>query len=175
MDQSGPASVIVAPGRGKLPQSKARQADGSPSLGVIRVRTRETLARPDVAHLIMRGARACGYPVPSAILAELCLNPGDDRTATFIGVVDDKPCGVVIGFLPSSAFWLAATVGLAYNEEAPRQLVALVGAKLREWFKENGHSHVLVANMRHKDRGYMAGLEHFGTPSRVGSMIRFDW
>jgi hypothetical protein len=93
----------------------------------------------------------------------------------FVGLVGEAPRVVTVGFLPVSAFWLAAGVGLAYSERAPRQLVALVAAKLRDWFKENGHDHVLVANMLHSDRSYMRGLEYFGRPSRVGSLIRFDW
>jgi hypothetical protein len=142
---------------------------------VIRVRTKETLVRPDIAQLVMRGARECGYPVPSAILAELLTKPADAHTGIFVGILADDPRVVTIGFLPSSAFWLAATVSLAYSERAPRQLVALVAAKLRDWFRENGHGHVLVANMLHSDRAYMKGLAYFGRPSRAGSLIRFDW
>jgi hypothetical protein len=148
---------------------------GSPPLGVTRVRTRETLSRPDIAQLIMRGARECGFPVPSAIFAELVKSPGDACTGIFVGSVGDEPRAAVIGFLPSSAFQLAAGVGLAYSERAPRQLVALVAAKLRDWFKENGHGHALAANMLHSDLAYMKCLEIFGRPSRAGSLIRFDW
>jgi hypothetical protein len=147
----------------------------SPPLGVIRVRTKETLIRPDIAQLIMRGARQCGFPVPSAILAELSRCPGDDHTGLFLGTIGGEARVVTVGFLPSSAFWLAANVGMAYSEKAPRQLVALVAEKLRDWYKENGHSHVLVANLLHTDRSYMMGLKHFGRPSVAGSVIRFDW
>jgi hypothetical protein len=174
MDQFGPVSATDATARARSTPSRARKA-GSPPLGVTRVRTRETLTRPDIAQLIMRGARECGFPVPSAILAELALSPGDACTGIFVGSVSDEPCVVVIGFLPSSAFWLAATVSLAYSERAPRQLVALVAAKLRGWLKENGHNHVLVMNMLHSDRSYIKGLRHFGAPSRAGSVIRFGW
>jgi hypothetical protein len=142
---------------------------------VTRIRTKQTLIRPDVAQLILRGARACGYPVPSAILAELCTDPANERTAIFVGTLDDVARVVTVGFLPASAFWLAPVVGMAYSERAPRQLVARVALRLSAWFRENGFAHVLVANLLHSDRSYMRGLKYFGTPSRAGSVIRFDW
>ena len=174
MDHPGPASAIAATARVESMPSKERMA-GSPPLGVMRVRTRETLSRPDIAQLIMRGARECGYPVPAAIAAELLREPWSETVAVFVGLAGGAPRVVTVGFLPTSAFTLAATVGLAYSERAPRQLVALVAEKLRWWFKENGHEHVLVLNMMHSDRSYIKGLSYFGRPSRVGSIIRFDW
>lgn len=145
------------------------------SLAVIRIRTRETLARPDIAGLILRGARECGFPVPSAVLAELCLNPGADSTGIFVGMVEDEPRLVVVGLWLTSAFWLAATVVLVYSDKAPHALVKATGSHLRAWFLEGGFDHVIVGNFLHTDRAYIKGLAHFGRASRVGSAIRFDF
>src|SRR5262249_23310140 len=147
----------------------------SPNLSVIRVRTRQTLCRPDISQLILSGARACGYPVPAAIIAELSINPGADGSGVFCGTVDGAARVVAIGFLPANAFWLAATVSLAYSDNAPHRLVSLVAQKMREWFKSEGHEHVIVANLLHTDRSYLRGLRYFGKPSRIGGVIRFDF
>jgi hypothetical protein len=167
-------------------------------LGVIRVRTRETLCRPEVSQLILRGARACGFPEPAMILGELVRNPGDPRTGIFTGWACEAPRVVAVGFLPASAFWLAPTVALAYSEVrsregarietttratwprpservSSRKLVHLVGSNLREWFKREGYDHVILGNLQHTDRSYIRGLAHFGRPSVIGSAIRFDW
>lgn len=156
-----------------MPRSQLRKAS-SQLLTVVRVRTKETLCLPDYANLFFRGATACGYSVPGALLAEICLNPGAETTGVFFGLRHSSPTALVVGFIPNSAFWLAGTVCLAYSESAPRQLVALVGRRLREWFKAAGHDHVLVANLLHTDRSFMVGLSHFGAASKVGDVIRFD-
>lgn len=160
--------------KGAAPPSQLRKASSQP-LTVVRVRTKQTLCLPDYANLFMRGAGACGYQTPSALLAELCLNPGAETTGLFFGLSGQQPRCVAVGFIPVSAFWLAAAVSLAYSEGEPRQLAALVGKRLREWFIESGHNHVLVANLFHTDRSYLVGLNHFGKPSKVGDVIRFDF
>jgi len=145
------------------------------TLSAVRVRTRATLAKPEIAQLVLRGARACGFPVPGAILAELLKNPEDESTGIFVGATLAGPRVVTVGFLPLSAFWLAPIVALAYAEHAPPRLVRLVGKTLRGWFREAGADHVVVANLLHTDRAFIRGLGHFGRPSVSGSMIRFEF
>lgn len=140
---------------------------------VVRVRTRETLV--GLAPLILRAARVCGFPTPGAVLAEMVRDVASAHLGIFVGYDGREPCGVAVGQLPTSAFYLAATVHLAYSEPRKGSIVDLVSEKLRAWFMANGVYHVLVANIKHTDRAYMRGLAHFGSPARVGGVIRFDF
>jgi len=159
-------------------------------LNVIRIRERATIVRPEIAQLIMRGARKCGLPQPAAVLAELVrdveshaqglfvgFQPTGIKPGMFHGITHDgqHPCVVACGFLPANAFWLAASVGLAYSDRAPRHVVAAVGARLREWLRRCGHDHAVVLNLFHTDRSYIRGLAHFGFGERIGGVIRFSF
>jgi len=123
----------------------------------------------------MRGARKCGFPAPAAVLAELVRDVESHAQGLFVGFDGDRPAVVTCGFLPANAFWLAATVSLAYSNRAPRHIVAAVGARLREWLRLCGHDHALVFNLRHTDRSYIRGLAHFGYGERIGGVIRFSF
>lgn len=142
-------------------------------LEVVRVRTKQTLAKPEIAQLIMRGAAKIGFPVPAAVLADLCLNPGDNRLGTFIGSLNHIPCAVVITQQPLSAFMLHPMVVLAYAERAPAELVRLLGARTREWLRAAGFTRAMALNIRHSDRAFCRGLAHFGVPARIGGVITF--
>jgi hypothetical protein len=142
---------------------------------VTRVRTVETISRPDISELILCGARECGFLKPTKILAELTRDVASDSQGLFIGSENDTPKVVSVGFLPLNAFYLAATVGMAYSERAPRHLVVAVGARLREWLRSCGHDHAMVLNLFHTDRSYVRGLAHFGRGSRIGGIVRFDF
>jgi hypothetical protein len=85
------------------------------------------------------------------------------------------PRVVSVAFLPCNAFYLAATIGLAYSEKGPRRLVAAVGDRMREWLVGHGHHEAMVLNLFHTDRSYVRGLAHFGTPKLIGSVIRFKF
>jgi hypothetical protein len=140
-----------------------------------RVRTLETISRPDIRELILCGACECGFPQPAKILTELTRDVARDSQGLFIGFEDEIPKVVSVGFLPANAFYLAATVGMAYSEKAPRRLVAAVAARLREWLRSSGHDHAIVLNLFHTDRSYVQGLSYFGRGSRIGGVIRFDF
>lgn len=143
------------------------------ALEVIRVRTRQTLAKPEIAQLVLRGARACGFPVPGAVLADLLLEVGDERYGVFLGLANDAPRGIVVAQLPLSAFMTDPVVVLAYSEQAPAELVRLVAEKLAKWIAKAGFERALALNMRHTDRAFCRGLAHFGVSSRVGGVIAF--
>jgi hypothetical protein len=123
----------------------------------------------------MRGARECGYPVPAAIMADIARDIASDNHGLFVGYTEDGPRVVSVAFLPCNAFYLAATIGLAYSEKGPRQLVAAVGDRMREWLVGHGHHEAMVLNLFHTDRSYVRGLAHFGAPERIGSVIRFKF
>lgn len=143
---------------------------------VIRIRTRETLCRHDVSCLILRAARESGVPDPAMALAEIARDIASDAQGLFIGVEEPhSPCTAVVGFLPHNAFQVAPTIGFAYSEKAPRQIVADVGASLRGWFEACGFNEAIAVNSRHSDRAFMVGLAHFGKPERAGSLIRFKF
>ena len=142
---------------------------------VIRVRERATIVGPDIAQLIMRGARKCGFPQPAAVLAELVRDIESHAQGLFIGFDGDRACVVTCGFLPANAFWLAASVALAYSDRAPRHIVAAVGERLREWLRRCGHDHAVAVNLQHTDRSYIRGLAHFGFGERIGGVIRFSF
>ena len=123
----------------------------------------------------MRGARECGFPNPGAVMAEIAARVESSHLGLFVGFGGPEPCVVALGQLPESAFCLAALVHMAYSVPGKVRIVDLVAAKLRAWFMANEIDHVLVANLLHTDRAYMRGLACFGRPSRVGSVIRFDF
>jgi hypothetical protein len=150
-----------------------RPIDGQHS--VIRVRTRETLCHPDISWLFIRGARECGISQAAVALAELVDQVQSRAWGIFIGFEEHTPRCIAVGHLPTSAFDLAGTVTLAYSEKAHKDLVALVSKQLRVWFRECGNTHALALNLKHTDRSFMVGLRHFGTPSPVGGVIRFDF
>jgi hypothetical protein len=139
---------------------------------IVRIRTRETLLRPEVASFFMRAAHACGYRPGAGLLAEVAREPGAEWLGLFAGF-DGEPKAMVLGQLPASAFHLAATIHFAYAERAPRQLVAGIGERLRSWFQNAGVDRVLVINLRHTDRAFIKGLGHFGRGQRLGSVIGF--
>lgn len=156
----------------------ARHATGPgewPFHGVVRVRRKETLCRPAVASLIMRGAAACGFKVPAEVMAELCRGAQAESRGIFIGFHESGPCVFAVGQLPTDYLTIAATVHMAYSDKAPRQIVAEVGKCLREWFLQHGHKEVLVINLLHSDRAFMRGLGHFGQGERAGGVIRFGF
>jgi hypothetical protein len=97
----------------------------------------------------------------------------EEGMGLFIGSQGPRVCASVLGFLPLNPFYLAATIAIAYSEKAPRQLVADMGTTLRAWFLESGQHEVCVLNLQHTDRSFKRGLEHFGTPSTIGSVVRF--
>ena len=141
---------------------------------VIRVRSRATLCRHDVSSLILRAAAESGLPEPALCFAEIGRDIASDRIGLFIGVEEPySPCVATIGFLPYNAFQVAPTIGFAYSERAPRQMVADVGSSLRGWFEACGFKEAIAWNARHSDRAFMVGLAHFGRPERVGSVIKF--
>jgi hypothetical protein len=144
------------------------------SHSVIRVRTRETICHPDIAQLVMRGARKAGLPQPAAVLAEMVDRIHSHGIGVFIGFEGHDPKGVLVAELPFSAFHLAPTVSLAYSEGG-RALSIAVGARLREWLQETGFDNVLAGNMRHTDRAFMRGLAHVGRVERVGGFFRFSF
>lgn len=140
---------------------------------IVRVRTRETICHPDISQLIMRGARKAGLTQPAAVLAEIVGQIASHGIGVFVGFDGHDPKAVAIAQLPSSAFHLAPTVSLAYSEGA-RALAIAVGARLRDWLCEAGFRDALAINMQHTDRAFMRGLAHFGTPERIGGIIRFS-
>ena len=142
---------------------------------MLRVRTKQTLCTPDIAGLVMRGARACGYPVPAQILAELCRCPEAAHRAVFVGFDAGEPKAVAVGELPTSALQLAAFVAVAYSQGASHPLVVEIGRCLRTWFERGGYDHAWGLNLRHTDRAFMRGCGHFGRASRAGGVIRFDF
>lgn len=143
-------------------------------LTVIRVRTRETICRPEISQLILRGARASGLPQPAAALAEIVGQIHSHGIGVFVGFDGDDPKTVAIAQLPSSAFHLAPMVSVAYSEGG-RTLSVAVSARLRNWLCEAGFDHALAVNMRHTDRAFMVGLSYFGSSERVGGVIRFSF
>jgi hypothetical protein len=144
------------------------------ALLVIRVRTRETICRPEISQLILRAARKCGFPTPAACLAELVRDVESRAQGLFVGLDGDRPAVTAVGFLPANAFWLAPSVGFAYSE-GDRTLVVAVSARLQRWLCEAGFDHAVVLNLLHTDRSYICGLRHFGKGECIGDVIRFSF
>jgi hypothetical protein len=140
---------------------------------VIRVRTRETLMRPDVASLVMRGANACGVLSSGAALAELARDIALDHIGCFVGFHDSEPQGLLIVQLPTSAFQLGPVVLVAYSEGASRELTHEGGRRMREWIRAAGFDEAVALNLLHPDRAFCRRFAHFGTPERTGSVIKF--
>ena len=140
----------------------------------MRIRTRETLARPEIAQFVLRGALSCGFEVPASVLAELVQHPASDRIGIFLGRDDDTPRGLVVAQLPLSVFMTAPVVVLAYADHAPRELVRRIGARLAEWIAGAGFDHALALNMRHDSKAFCRGLRHFGSPDVVGDVVAFQ-
>lgn len=141
-------------------------------MNVVRVRTRETLLRPDVASLVMRSAVAVGLPSSGAVMAQLARDVAAPHLGIFVGFDGEEPKGIGVVELPTSAFQHAAMIVLAYCE-GDRALTMAVCRRVREWLTAAGFQEAQALNFRHTDRSFLRGFAHFGTPGRVGSVIRF--
>jgi hypothetical protein len=145
----------------------------SDRIRVIRVRTRETLCRPEIASLVMRGATASGLPSSAATVAELARDIASDHVGCFVGFYGTEPAGLVVGLLPTSAFQLGPVIVIAHSEVASHELTVEAGRRLRAWIEAEGFAHAFALNLQHSDRSFCRGTKHFGASRRVGSVIGF--
>lgn len=141
---------------------------------VVRIRTRETICRPEVASLVMRGANACEQP-SGAVLAELARDIAADHLGVFVGFSgpDSVPKTVVVACLPTSVFHPAPEITLAYSED--RKLFRATVLGMRDWIVASGFEHALAYNYLHSDRSFFRGFAYAGSSERFASVIRFRY
>ena len=140
----------------------------------MRVRQKETLCRPGIAQLVMRGATRSGLDPGAAVLAELARDIASDAIGVFVGFRNDVPKGVVVAQLPSSAFHRAPMIGLAYSVQ-DHGISRAVAERLRGWLVASGFHEAITLNRQHTDRSFIRGLGYFGAGEREGSLIGFHF
>lgn len=145
------------------------------SLRVIRVRTKETLARFEEHQLVLRALGAIKYPGahPVEIFANLFDHVETESRGLFIGYADEKPLAIVVALLPDSPLMMYAQIAAAYSE-GPPALARMMSRRLREWIVKAGHTRVLAINLNHSDAIFCRLFRHLGTPSVRCSLIQFE-
>lgn len=123
--------------------------------------------------LVERAAALLPRLSPQQFYEEVVRRISEHALGVFVGYQDGQPKTLLIAELPTSAFQLAPVVVLAYHQGAERALVIATARRLREWLISFGFKNADVLNLRHTDRSMCRGCAHFGTPERIGSVIRF--
>jgi hypothetical protein len=143
---------------------------------VARVRTFDTITEPGVRALVLRAVEAVLPRLPPReSCREIVQRISQDSLGVFVGWWGDEPKTLLIAEVPTSCFQLAPMVLLSYSEARERELVVATAGRAREWLIACGFKYADVQNLRHTDRSMCRGCAHFGTPERIGGVIRFTW
>ena len=119
----------------------------------------------------MRAVVATRYPgtTAQAFYDEVAAGIGGHMLGVFVGFDDGAPRALAIVQLPWSTMMFGPVANLVYSEV--RALSVMIGERVREWVRKNGHDRVYGMNIRHGDDVFCRAFRHVGKPSVIGSVV----